>query len=865
MFDFLFKRSPSKSPPTQVSKRQHAQHKAEAAESANAIAVAAAAAEAMQQAKQAAQQRAMTFAADEAAAVEFILQCEFADARLTAAGHVHAKPMLERVYKAIRNTDRRVAKLMHQRLEIVAQQEARQQKAQACIASAHKLLQEAVLAPNHVAELDRAWQSIGDIGQGAAVGEFESARAALGARLQAQTQLQRAVIDALASLHQLAAAPDLTPMEWAQQIDALKLQMDAHRANTEVASLPKHLLPEFDREYDQCKRQQAAFEQQHAALAMRQDALTEWEVQVPATLKGSYLKRRWSELGALPSAQPTPPLQARFDLLLQQVIEQETAKRDPGPAPVGNEEADLLQQQFNESLDAMERALEQGLLQQACEHDRKLRDLKAVRPSEAQAGRLSHHRAQLHHLQDWAKWGGNVSREELIKTVEELPFKSLAVTELAKKVGSLRERWKSLDTSAGSAPKPLWERFDSACTIAYAPAAAHFKKLAEERQQNTGKAQALLEEVAQFSAVFLAAQSDGSSVDWKDIAGFCQRVSQNWERLGTIERKDKKRLDGECASALQTVLGPLGYQRQLEVARREKLIADVGLIHPTERGSLDALRALQERWQEQSKALPLERHAEQVLWQRFRGACDALFAARKESASVADAERRSHLAGKEALCLALEAALDPPDAASTKLLRDSASDWSGIGAVPRASEQQIEQRYQAARTALQQRIESMKRDANLAQVDALRAKRHLCQELEAALGGIDCASDVWLARWHVLPVLAAANERAMSGRFQAALACLPSGGGQYITLLEKNRAVLLSDLLRLEIALGLESPAQFSGERLKMQIEALQSSLKSGRYTSTNAMQLLKLLALPALVDMDSSRRIDQLQGALII
>jgi hypothetical protein len=103
------------------------------------------------------------------------------------------------------------------------------------------------------------------------------------------------------------------------------------------------------------------------------------------------------------------------------------------------------------------------------------------------------------------------------------------------------------------------------------------------------------------------------------------------------------------------------------------LIADVAALNPGDRNSLDALRRAQERWQELARALPLERKAEQALWQRFRAACDAMFAQRKESAHAADAERHAHQAAKEALCAKLEQASSATAQEAGKLLRDVAA------------------------------------------------------------------------------------------------------------------------------------------------------------------------------------------------
>ena len=286
----------------------------------------------------------------------------------------------------------------------------------------------------------------------------------------------------------------------------------------------------------------------------------------------------------------------------------------------------------------MEAALQQGSLGSAAEHDKALKDSKGMRLSPAQSERLAHARGELKRLSDWARWGGNVSREELIKAVENLTTQSLAMSELAKKVGSMRERWKALDTLSGAAPKSLWERFDAACSAAYAPAAAHFKHLAEERHTNAAKAQALIDEANAQAA----AMAGFDNVDWKQMAATVQRLRLGWSHLGAIDRKEKKRLDQQFADVLNVLQAPLEQQRKSEVAHREELIEQVAALDALDRHALDALRAAQERWQELARALPLERKAEQAMWHRFRAACDAVFARRKESAHAADAERRAH-------------------------------------------------------------------------------------------------------------------------------------------------------------------------------------------------------------------------------
>jgi hypothetical protein len=737
------------------------------------------------------------------------------------------------------------------------------------LAHARALLADELLTPNHVAELDRKWAVIT---APELAPEFEGIRAELGKRLEDQVQLQRAMIDRLAALRQLDSA-GLDAAAFAERLETLSREQAAALVAPGHASLPRALVAEFATEQARLYASLATIEQDRAAVAAREAALAQWQAQPVAELKADGLRKEWQRLPALPANGSGAQLQQRFDALLAS-LPQEVRKPNQEPkaldatgatARPAKAQTKGADQQFLDRLDAMEAALQQGSLGTAAELDKSLKESKdkGMRLTPAQSDRLNHVRAELKRLSDWARWGGNVSREELIKTVEALPTQNLAMGELAKKVGSMRERWKALDSLSGAAPRSLWERFDAACTAAYAPAAAHFRHLADERHANAARGQALVEE-----AQAEIARLESGEADWKHVSGTVQRLRTAWSHLGAIDRKDKKRLDQLFTEALNTLQRPLEEQRKGEMSVREQLIEEALGLDPHDRHAVDALRDLQARWQEHARALPLERKAEQALWQRFRAACDALFASRKEHAHAADAERRAHEAAKEALSARLEAAaLEATPATAGKLLREAAAEWAAIGPVPRAHEARVEKRYHAAVAAVQHHADVARRAAGLALAGAVRDKLRLIQALEVAIVNPDAHTNPsdWRARWDALLPLEGGYEPVLRARFDAALEALEGDRAAHVRLLEANRERLLHELLRLEITAGIDSGAEFARERLKLQVEVLQSSLKSGHKSGQkaghdgSASGLRELLAMPALLDARTETRIEHL------
>jgi hypothetical protein len=897
MFDFLFKRQGSKPAASgeQQSAAKPAPAKSGAAQpvvgktgsKANNKARAAAAAAAEQAANQAAAQAAEARAAvasarerqaaqlkalgsDEAAAAEFILQSPFSELRLAAAELLHGREHLERVYGAMRNVDRRVAKLVHGRLDAIRHHEAELRRGEDTLAQARTMLADVLLTPNHVGELDRKWSVIRAPELAA---DFAAVRAQLGARLEAQVQLQRAMIDRLTALRQLDGQ-GLNAAALGEALARLQQEQAAALADPGHASLPRALVGEVSNELARLTASLATAEKDAAALAARDAVLTAWAAQPQEELTPDALRRDWQRLPAMPAnaadATAAEALQARFDALLAsfpQAIRKPkavpttvpgAASADSGSVPAKVKGAD---QAFLDQLEALEAALQQGSLGTAAEIDKSLKEAKdkGVRLTSAQLEQLTHLRADLKRLSDWARWGGNVSREELIKTVETLTTQNLAMGELAKKVGSMRERWKALDTLSGPAPRSLWERFDAACSAGYAPAAAHFRQLADERHANAARGQALVDEA---QAEIANLQQDNA--DWKHVSATVQRLRTAWSHLGAVDRKEKKRLDGLFSEALTTLQRPLENQRKVEVAVREQLIEEVHKLDPNERHAVDMLRELQSRWQEHARALPLERKAEQALWQRFRTACDALFAARKEHAHAADSERRTHEAAKEALCARLEAAAgDATPSNVARMLREAAAEWQAIGPVPRAHEARIEGRYQAAVAQVQAQVAQVRRAADTVLAGVVRDKLRLIQALETALAdpdsnaGTHTQGDDWRTRWAALAPVEGGYEPILQKRFDAALAALEGDRTAYARQLQENRPRLLNDLLRLEIAAGIDSGAEFARDRLRLQVEVLQSSLKSGQKPGGNTAELRALLALPALADVRTETRIE--------
>jgi hypothetical protein len=139
----------------------------------------------------------------------------------------------------------------------------------------------------------------------------------------------------------------------------------------------------------------------------------------------------------------------------------------------------------------------------------------------------------------------------------------------------------------------------------------------------------------------------------------------------------------------------------------------------------ESFKALQERWKTIG---PTSRRDSEVLWKRFRAACDRFFARRKEDRGRRKEEWGRNLGQKEALCAQAEALQSSTEwEASAAEVRRLQAAWKGVGPVRRSQADQIWQRFRAACDAF---FERYKHRDELAQAQAL-------EEREAGLGALE--------------------------------------------------------------------------------------------------------------------------------
>ena len=189
---------------------------------------------------------------------------------------------------------------------------------------------------------------------------------------------------------------------------------------------------------------------------------------------------------------------------------------------------------------------------------------------------------------------------------------------------NLRDQWKKIDKEA--APNPaLWKRFDTACNRAHEVVDVWLKEARAQTAAHKAQRLALIEEVKAWTV------EHAHGPDWKGVARQLHQFAQRWRDSGHLSEKMFAELQPVWKAAIHAAHEPLEVVQKASLARRHALIAEAQALGAAPTLRVDAVKALQQRWQEEAHTVVLDRKQEQKLWDAFRQPIDEAFA-RKSSA-----------------------------------------------------------------------------------------------------------------------------------------------------------------------------------------------------------------------------------------
>jgi len=282
---------------------------------------------------------------------------------------------------------------------------------------------------------------------------------------------------------------------------------------------------------------------------------------------------------------------------------------------------------------------------------------------------------------EWQRWANLQVQEALCKEMEAL--KELADPDAAvRRMRDLQARWKEVALAPPAKGELMWRRFKTAQDEVFGRAAPHFAAQAEERESNLAKKQALCERAGALA----------DSTDWVKTAVALQGLQAEWKTVGAVPRGHEKavweRFRASCDRFFTRRQEDLKNRKDAwnaNLTAKEDLCAKAEAL--AESTDWDAaageVRQLQAQWKTIG---PVRKSKSDVVWQRFRTACDRFFDRYKHRDQL---ELSAKAAPREAIIGELEQLAPPAD---TKAGADAAPAPDGLAAVI----QQARDRWQQA-------------------------------------------------------------------------------------------------------------------------------------------------------------------------
>lgn len=657
---------------------------------------------------------------DEAALADVARNAKLREVRFAAVQRVTDPVLLERIGEATKHRDDRVYRYTYDLLRTRRRDLARATQAAQLAAAFRGLIE----SPPEARSL-----------AGGQLRELEKALA----ELRTEGEVPQEVTDLAASAHQSVQAA----MQALRELGAAAALAEALLADIDAAGPTLDIAP-FRARLDDLSGERPAWLAGHPT----------------AVALASSLERVRAKLGEIAPPPAPAPKEAKRE------------KKDKKPAAPQWDEIRGLLGKLEEHLGA-------GRLTEALEIEKQIAGRAAAAPLPAGLDRqLKRQLAELAHMRDWAKWGDDQGREQLIQAAEALLSDGKAneapdVEALAASVRTLRDDWKKRDATR-PASKRQWERFDALLTRAFKPVLEFRARRAAEEKAAAQARSALCDELEAWLG-----SPESAAAPYKEIEAKRSDLARRLRALPIAAPQAERKVGKRLHKLFKTFDARLDALRAVETRRREDLIVRADALKDTPvADAIKAAIALQKAWRENA-GVHLGRNHEQALWMRFHAATNAVFARGDEQRAKQNDERAK---------------------------RD-------------AERKQRDEKRQAERRAVAQ-----KHETHRGRFDRLAARSAVIEKLEAAAaaGGVpEELSNEVAAAWKALPPLGMEGEKALQARLGAA----PKATAAQ---LEKGRAERESLLLDLEVALGIPSPESVAGQRRERQLKALQERFKSG-------------------------------------
>lgn len=547
-------------------------------------------------------------------------------------------------------------------------------------------------------------------------------------------------------------------------------------------------------------------------------------------------------------------------------------QEDPAQSEISQIEASKTFDHIKVLIDQLNSALEDGQLKgcislyEQCqarikkleEIDYKRKKLKTIQKE------LSSINFEMQKLKKWRHWGTNQARMDLIENLNSLTELEEHPKELYTRLIEIRDQWNKWNKSGDFPSQKLRESFSEAYNEAFKPCKAYFKEQKKQRKQNKKLRKRICSQLEE-----LQESTDWNGrPDWKAINDSLRLARKQWKSAVPLNKKDWDSTNARFDSVIANFQPHLAKEREKGVQLRLELIEKANALDAEPVNvAIEHAKTYQQTWK--SVVIRTRKKKENELWEAFKNACDRQFQRRADIRKQRDKQRQENTARRHELLDEIKTINEMPVSeikGSTSKVSEIQRKWRQFGDSKKNKRTTLESGFDNEIA----KFKSSVQQANTLEMEslfaALERKAEICNELERCQQTDDSTEVLAQCQqqWDSISETCGEFEEAIQNRFNQACEMVQNGSdtrSEHSAQAMENFESKQDICLRLEVLSEIESPPEFTRQRMQYNVDRLSAVMTKQSEQSdskTEANQLMIQYWLTGAVPEEHNQSLDE-------
>lgn len=286
-------------------------------------------------------------------------------------------------------------------------------------------------------------------------------------------------------------------------------------------------------------------------------------------------------------------------------------------------------------------------------------------------------------------------KAELCKKAEDLASNSSDALSSFRDLQKLHESWREVGPVPRENKQELWERFKVATSVINKRYQQFFEQERTMQKEQLQKKIELCVQAEQYAAF----ESENPR-EWNDITDKVIALQEEWKKSGYGPRKENAKIWERFRAANDAFFqSKRNFWNKSKDHLNKNLALKLEICDQAEKlkdsedwkATTDKLITLQKKWKEVG---PVPRKQSEIIWKRFRTACDDFFNRKTQHFSGITGDQDENYKAKKALLAEIEAFKPSANAKeSIEALKKFQERWAEIGFVPFRKKEELQAHY----------------------------------------------------------------------------------------------------------------------------------------------------------------------------